>query len=329
MKKKESLPDGAKACSFKKGSFIIEERKDLQPLMTKYFDEIFKTLQKDFIFLDSEKSMGDTRKRFDILGMDSTGRLIVLELKRGEKAVILTQAMGYCGILSTFGSGEKALEKSGLSKDKKNEIQKFLKTHGTPISQFNHRQCVLLVAEGFEIKVRGSLVWINSLVGALDLTSEYITGMNVTLHQHQDSYYLTFEYDDLDLDEVQGTMVGGQDADETIPTRNEAIAAVQNSDAQDFLTKHIDGEWYKDHKHIYYRINGARTWRARICKKHVRIRQYSTRRFKGDIAYWSAKLPNESINQTKKGLTFKLKTAEEFKAFEAGMLETHNWIDEQ
>ena len=69
--------------------------------------------------------MGNTRKRFDILALDRTGRLVVLELKRGGKPVILTQAMGYCGILKQFGQGKEALINSGLSVAKQQEISEF------------------------------------------------------------------------------------------------------------------------------------------------------------------------------------------------------------
>ena len=324
MKKIATLPEGAQATPFKGGTLDIRERQDLQECMANQFDAIFNEgLGQNLLFIDSEKEMGDSENRFDILAMNAKGELIVLELKRGDKkAKILTQAMGYAGILSQLGSGEEALR--GLSENDQERVRLFLKQNGTPIEQFNCQQRVMLVAEGFDIKIRGAIHWLNSFTGMFDLMDQYITALNVTLHQNGPEHFFTFEFEDLDMPEVNGS-IAGQAKDNLTITMEERLSRIQNEAAKSFWTKYIGTETFRD-QYYYFRRLGKRTWRARLGKKHVSIRQYASTRFEGDIAYWTSNISSETVNTTKKGITFNLKTLEDFEAFEAGMAAEHKWL---
>lgn len=317
----DNLPEDAKAVSFKAKEYNVEERQDLQPCMVKYFDDIFGAFGKKYLLLGSEQELGDTRKRFDILALDHKGRPIIMELKRGEKPVILTQAMGYAGIIKQFGTGEEFFK---FFPHKTEEIKSFLGKHNTDIEDLNKEQAIILVSEGFEIKTRGAIVWMNSLLGNLDVRDQYIEALNVTLHvDSEDNHYFTFEFDELEMYEI-GL---GDSSSENVPSKEEMIAKVNNEAARQFLTRHIDGEWYTtDNKHIYFRKNGARTWRCSITKEYVSVRQYANFRFENDEEYWASKISDKKTGTNSKGLTFRLYTEKDFQVFEDSMKENHQWL---
>lgn len=321
------LPINHQHVSLKNVQSPIREQ-NLQEFLVQNFYKVFNDLGYNLHLIDSEKTLGDTKNRIDILAIDSDGRLVVIELKRGNNSVeLLTQAMGYAGILSQFGKGKEAFCK--LPKAKQQDVKTFLDSNGTTIEQFNHAQKVLLIAEGFSIKTRGAITWLNQLNDSINITEEYINAVTVSLHEKADCRYLTFENVDLDLEDIQGKITD-TNIDESPSSKDDAVASIKNKAAQDFIQNYIDGndsEWYPDNKHIYIRKDrrSSRTWRLHICANHIRVRQNASHRFQGDVAYWRSKIDSQIVTETSKGLTFILKTSNDFIEFEKARQEKHQW----
>lgn len=149
----------------------IMERGDLQRLLRDQPD----VLEEDLFILSEEFSKWqDSSRSIDLLGLDSTGRLTVIELKRtrtGDHAEL--QAIRYAAMVSVLTSEDLVeahqvyLAKWGIEGDASELIQQHLAS--TDYEEiYTNSPRIMLVSEGFSNELTTSVLWLND--NGLDIT---------------------------------------------------------------------------------------------------------------------------------------------------------------
>ncbi len=86
----------------------------------------------------------DVQDRIDLLTIDREGKVVVIELKRGNNKLQMLQAISYAGMIAQW-SPEAILDR--LDEQQQEELENFLECD---TDQINSAQRVILVAESFE-----------------------------------------------------------------------------------------------------------------------------------------------------------------------------------
>ena len=313
LKREDYLPEGATEVTFKSAN--IQERYDLQGCMVNHFNDIFTGLGQQYHLIEQEHQMGSTRKRIDILAIDQNGHPVIMELKRGIKANIMSQVMGYAGIMAEYGVGEDFLRFIN-SKDKKDKLLAFLSSNNVELSELNASRSVIAVDEGFDIKTLGTVNWLKEL-GAM-IQRDIIKALNVSLYEHGEDQYFMFEFQELEKPTVQPVL-----SDDTIPTREAVITKMrtQNSDAADWLQSRIEDDWYRKNNVVYFRDGnfGTRCCKCWIRQGRIKVSHLESHA-KSEHArlsqFWQDNIDGIEVSKDSKELTFDLTTAEQFAQFE-------------
>ena len=152
-------------------SFIqegVKEDPDLRYIFRAHPDAI-----EDGLFILSEEfsRWQDSSRSIDLLGLDSDGRLVVIELKRtptGDHSEL--QAIRYAGMVAniTFEraiEGHKAyLEKWGIQEDAAERIRQHLENTESR-EMDTERPRIILVSGGFSTELTTSVLWLNDNYG--------------------------------------------------------------------------------------------------------------------------------------------------------------------
>lgn len=140
----------------------IRERQDLQRLLR----ESISCLGEDLLLLGEEVSeWQDSRRRIDLLALDRTGALVVIELKRTEDGGHMElQAIRYAAMVSTLRFHEVAAAHSrfrGLEHaEAESAILEFLDLTEAP-ADFGKRVRIVLVSADFSRELTSAVLWLN------------------------------------------------------------------------------------------------------------------------------------------------------------------------
>jgi hypothetical protein len=143
----------------------IQERRDLQRLIRGSIKEIVPdTMALAEEFGDWEESC----RRIDLLGLDSSARLVVVELKRTEDGGHMElQALRYAAMVSkmTFENAVQAhkayLENLGRKENAEETILKFLGWDEPQEEEFTNDVCIILASAEFSKELTTSVIWLN------------------------------------------------------------------------------------------------------------------------------------------------------------------------
>ncbi len=157
------------ATSFAKES--IKERDDLQRLIKKKVDII----SPDTLVIAEEFSEWEgSKRRIDLLGIDSEANLVVIELKRTEDGGFMDlQALRYAAMVSTltFDRAEKIFQKylddnatsEGAVQTKAREVLlAFLGWDAVDEEQFAQEARIVLASAEFSKELTTSVIWLNN-----------------------------------------------------------------------------------------------------------------------------------------------------------------------
>ena len=165
---KERLEEVA-ATSF--GQEGVFERTDLQRILRDQPE----VLEEDLYIITEEYSnWQDSGRRIDLLALDVTGRLVVIELKRGETGEHMDlQAIRYAAMVSnmtlqqTIDEHQDYLNKRGIKAQAEELIIQHLEnTQDTRFSSEKPR--IILASEGFSSELTTCALWLNE--SDLDIT---------------------------------------------------------------------------------------------------------------------------------------------------------------
>ena len=168
MEGKESLTRIADTSFGQEG---VLEREDLQRILRDQPDILEPGL---FVIAEEFRDWADSDRRIDLLCLDAGGRLVVVELKRGESGELMDlQAIRYAAMVSpltlqqAINAHQAYLDKRSIDEDAEERVKGHLENPeslGFSIAQPR----IILVSEGFSPELTTCVLWLNS--NGLDIT---------------------------------------------------------------------------------------------------------------------------------------------------------------
>lgn len=149
----------------------VLERSDLQRILRDQPE----VLEEGLLIISEEfANWQDSNRRIDLLGLDSNGRLAVIELKRGDTGEHMDlQAIRYAAMVSILTSDDIVeahrayLNKWSIEGDAEERIQAHLS--GTNFDDiYTEAPRIILVSAGFSKELTTSVLWLNE--NGLDIT---------------------------------------------------------------------------------------------------------------------------------------------------------------
>ena len=264
-------------------------------------------LRKEFVPFPAHIANG----RIDICALDEQGRSVIVELKTKDTNTQLGQALCYAGLLSEL-DGHDFLKR--FSEEKNTEIQEFLQKHNINISHVNHGQRIVLIAESFSAELLAGVELLNGMHDRTQDESLFVECIALTPFVNDEGTIC------LHFEPVKDPKIHNAITDHR-KLILDCIEYTKNDAAKDFLQQHTEGEWNTADKVLYFRklfvYTEPRTWKVRVRQKYLNILQLFYHRFDNDILFWKEFLSEpDFVVETKKGLSFRLVTAEDVTLFE-------------
>ena len=142
----------------------LTERGDLQRRLRDRPEAIEPGL---FIVSEEYGEWDESKRRIDLLGLDSDGNIVVVELKRTEQDVFMDlQALRYAALVSamTFEdlvrAHERYLSSRLVNENARERLLKFLDTGGEEEVQIGSSPRIILVAPSFSKELTTSVLWL-------------------------------------------------------------------------------------------------------------------------------------------------------------------------
>ncbi len=155
----------------------INERSGLQELIFQNPEAFFRDeCDEEFFIIDQEVEPSHlVRDRIDLLAIDSDGKLVTIELKRGSDKLQLLQALSYTAMISDL-TWDKIKGRVEVSRTQ--ALEKFLadndldENSSSDEFQLSKSQRIVLIAESYDFEVLRTAQW---------LTEKY--GLNITCYE--------------------------------------------------------------------------------------------------------------------------------------------------
>jgi hypothetical protein len=143
----------------------VQERQDLQRLLREHIDVI----DPDMMVVAEEFcDWDDSRRRIDLLGLDRSGDLVVVELKRTEDGGHMDlQALRYAAMVSTMtfeqaiAAHQAYLEALGSTHDARRAILEFLGKDEPEEDSFAQSVRIVLASAEFSRELTTAVMWLN------------------------------------------------------------------------------------------------------------------------------------------------------------------------
>lgn len=150
----------------------IKERNDLQRLLR----EQIEILSPDTLVVSEEfGEWEDSRRRIDLLGIDKSANLVVIELKRTEDGGHMDlQAIRYAAMVSALSFSRVVeiygdfLSKLGRDDDPESSLLEFLEWDEVAEDEFAQEVKIVLASAEFSRELTTAVIWLNS--NGLDIT---------------------------------------------------------------------------------------------------------------------------------------------------------------
>ncbi len=216
----------------------VKERNDIQewiannPSILEYSQELL-IIQKEF------DGFSDTDRRLDLLALDASGNLVVIENKRDDTGKdVVWQAINYASFCSTLTKEDiikiyaQYLQKNKISGDAEQKINEFLDSDSEIYPTDDQK--IVLVAREFRKEVLSAAQWLNSK--GLDITC-----IKFTPHKYNEEIFLDVDRV-LPQEEIKDFTL--KLAQKTTDTKNQAIkktrAEQRNVDFWSFFFEKFD-----------------------------------------------------------------------------------------
>ena len=143
----------------------LRERSDLQSFLRSRIDII----SPEILLIGEEIGVWeDSRRRIDLLGVDTDANLVVIELKRTEDGGHMElQALRYAAMISsfTFEDATKAYEtflrKMGETRDARETLLEFFEWNEPQEESFGQEVKIVLASADFSRELMTSVMWLN------------------------------------------------------------------------------------------------------------------------------------------------------------------------
>jgi hypothetical protein len=301
----------------------ITERYDLQELIANSPVAFFAEIGRELFVVGKEVLPSTSvQDRIDLLCIDKSGAVVVIELKRGNHKLHLLQAISYAAMISKWTADEIT---QLLNDEAQERLLEFLNVESHEI---NHEQKIVLIAEAFDYAVLASAEWLSEVNG-IDIACCRIS---VAKDQVSGSEYLVCAnvYPAPEL--VNQAVRRGRTRSTSVTWADwdEALKSLENPEVVSFFKRAIaDGaEAYLRKRSVRFRVGGKRRWSVSARKSHAYSWQHG--RFEGDVEYWKGGLSDASdVKQVENGqcLSFLLTTKDDYDFFRksASTLQPASW----
>ena len=302
----------------------ITERYDLQQMIANSPADFFGEIGEQLLLLGQEiRPSPVVDDRIDLLALDSSGAVVVIELKRGSHKLQLLQSLSYAAMISSWSADELVgirVKSTGKSAEDVNaELEDFLLEEHEAI---NARQRVILIAEAFDYAVLATAEWLSErhdadiqchkLVVTIDGENEYVGCVRL------------YPPSDIGQEAVRrGPRAPGQ------PLKSgkwkdwdDAIAAIGNDAVRGFFREEIDAkrDAYLRKRVLRFHYNGRRRWWAAARNDLAYVWQNG--RFEDDLDFWRTRLSDlGDVGEVKDSACLRLflRTPNDFAAFRAAV----------
>jgi hypothetical protein len=163
----------------------IYERNDLQRVLRDQFEAI----DPDVLIVSEEfGAWQDSSRRIDLLGVDRSGALVVVELKRTQDGSHMElQALRYAAMISNLDALDiaEAFEaylhsRGDVETDAQEELCTFLDAESIDQIEISDRPRIILISQGFGTELTTAVLWLNE--GGLDIRC--VEARPYRLHDH-------------------------------------------------------------------------------------------------------------------------------------------------
>jgi len=305
----------------------ITERYDLQEYITNSPAIFFQEIGQDLFLLGKEVvASTNVQDRIDILALDKSGAVVIVELKRGNHKLHMLQAISYAGMMAEWSPSD-LLEL--LDEAKQEELADFLEVD---TDEINRHQKIILLAEAYDFALLVAAKWLSEKFG-VELTC---CRLAIARDQSTASEYLVCSNVHPPPELAEQAVPRGRKAGAGSSTKwsdwDAALEDVNNSALVDFYKKELaaGNDHYLLKRILRYRSGGKRRWNVAARRKHAYVWQQG--RFPGDVDFWHDLLGEPAaVEPVKEGqcLRLFLTTAADFRAFRdavADGLQSANWI---
>ena len=149
----------------------VLERTDLQRILRDQPD----VLEEGLLIISEEYgNWQDSNRRIDLLAVDADGRLVVIELKRGDTGEHMDlQAIRYAAMVAnmtlqqTIDTHQAYLNKLGIEEDAEERITEHLE-NSSDLLLASEKPRIILASEGFSSELTTCALWLNE--SGLDVT---------------------------------------------------------------------------------------------------------------------------------------------------------------
>lgn len=143
----------------------VLERRDIQSALAK---DISRFIPDCLVIQEEFNNWENSQRRIDLLCIDKSFNLVVVELKRDEQGAHMElQAIRYAGMISqmtfteTVECYQKYLDKSSFDKNAEQEILNFCDRDESEIADFNSQVRVILISADFSKEITNTVLWLN------------------------------------------------------------------------------------------------------------------------------------------------------------------------
>ncbi len=321
----------------------LSERYDLQAMIRANPSAFFAELGEKLLLLGEEvrpaPEAAQVDDRIDLLALDPSGAVVVVELKRGTHKLQLLQALTYAAMIRSWDHdrllGRRATTFNRPMESVEDDVRQFLDEDAPGV---NHAQRIVLIAEGFDFTVLATAEWLREVYG-VDVRCYRMT---VSVDGDREYLNCTCIYPPAELvDQAAGrrrmaarrASVAPSDDDEgnaestrALPPADwdEALSTIENLDVISFFRAELAaGRANNLNKRVLrFTLGDKRRWWTSARRQHAYTWQEG--RFDDDIAFWTERLGADADIQPVKGascLSFNLSTASQFDAFRKAVIE--------
>lgn len=143
----------------------LKERQNLQSMLKKQIQVLSPSIM---VVAEEFGEWEDSRRRIDLLGIDKSANLVVIELKRTEDGGHMElQALRYAAMISTITFDKliniyaKYLHDNGSDKDPRQTLLDFLEWENPDEDEFAQEVKIILTSAEFSKELTTTVIWLN------------------------------------------------------------------------------------------------------------------------------------------------------------------------
>lgn len=303
------------------------ERLDVQVMIRNSPEQFFAEMGEKLLLIAEElRPATFVDDRIDLLAVDPSGMVVVIELKRGNDKLQLLQALAYASMVAKWKPDQLVARRAALTERPDSEVIKELEEflEGEP-DALNQMQRVILIAEAFDFEVLSTAEW---LYERYDID---IRCYRLSLSSDAQSDFINctciFPPPELSQHAISRKRAARVEREVSWANWDEALSSVSLPVA-DFFRKELSNksENYLRKRIVRFRHNGRRRWD--VSARSDRAYVWQKGRFDGDVDFWAAKLGTDAnVEPVKEGacLRFFLRRSEQFEHFKSAIVDDlHN-----